>query len=75
MPLIICEIELDSTWSKYCVILEISRPTELVGANPADTTLTTRASFQVNNAKLYIPVVTLSINNKIKFFRKYKARI
>ena len=67
LPLIICEIELDSTLSKYCVISEISWPTEVGGANPADATLTTRATFQVNNDKLYIPVVTLSINNNIKF--------
>ena len=37
------------------------------GANPADSTLTTRGTFQVNNDKLYIPVFTLSINNNIKF--------
>ena len=67
LPLIICEIELDSTWLKYCVISEISRLTEVGGANPADATLTTRGTFQVNNDKLYIPVVTLSINNNIKF--------
>ena len=42
------------------------------GANPADATLTTRATFQVNNAKLYIPVVTLSINNNIKFLENIK---
>ena len=28
---------------------------------------TTGATFQINNAKPYVPVVTLSINNSIKF--------
>ena len=28
---------------------------------------TTSAAFQINNAKLYVPVVTLSINDEIKF--------
>ena len=42
------------------------------GANPADATLTTRGTFQVNNDKLYIPVVTLSINNNIKFLENIK---
>ena len=30
-------------------------------------TQTTSATFQINNAKLYVPVVTLSINDNIKF--------
>ena len=37
------------------------------GANPADATLRTGATLQTNNAKIYIPVVTLSINDNIKF--------
>ena len=35
---------------------------------------TTGAIFQINYAKLYLPVVTLSINDNINFFRKYKTR-
>ena len=31
--------------------------------------------FIITNTKLDVPVVTLSINDNIKFFRKYKARI
>ena len=29
--------------------------------------------FQIINAKLYVPVLTLSINDNIKVFEKYKA--
>ena len=38
---------------------------------PADATLTTGATFQINKANLYVPVVTLSIDDDIRF----KARI
>ena len=37
-----------------------------------DTTLTNGATFQINNAKLYVPVITLSINGDIKFLENIK---
>ena len=39
----------------------------MAGDNPADTTFTIGATFQINNAKLYAQVVTLSVNDNIKF--------
>ena len=33
---------------------------------------TTGATFQINNAKPYVPVVTLSINDNIKFLENIK---
>ena len=38
------------TWSKYWVISEMSRAPEVEGAIPADATLTTGATSQINNA-------------------------
>ena len=35
--------------------------------NPMDAIQTTGAKFQINNARLYVPVVTSSINDNIKF--------
>ena len=35
-------------------------------------TQTTSATFQINNAKLYVPVVTSSINDNIKFWENIK---
>ena len=35
-------------------------------------THTTGTTFQINNAKFYVPVVTLSINNNIKFLENIK---
>ena len=76
--LINCEIELDLSWSRYCVISEISR-TNIVPANrnayppiPTAAETKTAPTFQINNAKLYVPVVVLSINDNIKFLDNIK---
>ena len=65
--LINCEIELNLSCSKYCVISEVSRTFRAVG-NPTVqqvATQTTVGTFQINNAKLYVPVATLSISGNI----------
>ena len=36
------------------------------------TTTTTSATFQINNAKIYVPVVTFSVNDNIKFLENIK---
>ena len=33
---------------------------------------TTSATFQINNAKIYVPIVTFSINDKIEFLENIK---
>ena len=38
-------------------------------------TATNGARFQINNAKLYVPVVTLSINDTIKFLENVKEHL
>ena len=70
--LINCEIELDLTWPENCVISEISRRPDVGGDNPVNTKLTTGATFTINNTKLYVPIVTLSINDNIKFLEYIK---
>ena len=52
-----CEIELDFSWPKICIIPEISYTPEVRGDNQVDATDRTRATFQTNNAILYVPVV------------------
>ena len=50
-------------------------PGDLAVNLPTDHALPTqtiRATSQINNAKLYLPVVTLSINDKIKFLENLK---
>ena len=72
LPLINCEIQLDFSWSKNCRIFEISRTPEVAGNSPKDETLTTGAAFQIKNAKLYVPIVTLPINDNIKILENKK---
>ena len=78
LPLINCETELDFSWSRYCVISEISKTSKAV-PNPNPVTYgvektTNKGAFQINNAKLYVPVVTFSINDNIKFLENIKQR-
>ena len=75
LSLINCEMELDLSWSKECIISEILL-TPRKPANPSvqevATIQTTAATFQINNTKLYVPVVILSINYNIKFLENIK---
>ena len=73
------EIELDLSWSKECIISEITITPRILAnpdANPPAQEVvaiqTSGAPFQINNAKLYVPVVTLSINDNIKFLENIK---
>ena len=43
-----------------------------MGDNPVNATLITGATFHISNAKLYILVVNLSINNNINFIENIK---
>ena len=70
--LINCEIELDFSLSKECIISEISVTSELRGDNPVDAIQTTGAIFQINNAKFHVPVLTLTVNVNIKFLENIK---
>ena len=76
MSLINCEKELDLRWKKHCVISEILRAfTAVPNADPVVYELIpqiTSATFQIDNAKLYVPVGTLSINNNIRFLENVK---
>ena len=81
MLLINGEIELDLSWSKECIMSEIS-VTPRIHANPDPNPPVqevaeieaTGATFQTNKAKLYVPVVTLSINDNSKFLENIKQR-
>ena len=59
MPLINCEVNLILTWSSTCVI------TNSNGAG----------AFAITDAKLYVPVVTLSTQEKTKFFQQLKSGV
>ena len=59
-----------------CVISEISRTSrEVPNTNPVTYGVeiaTNSGTFQINNAKLYVPVVTFSINDNIIFLENIK---
>ena len=69
LPLTNCEIELDLSQSRYCVISETSRTSRAVpNTDPVSYEVATSANsatFQVNNAKVSVPVVTLPVNENI----------
>ena len=60
LPLINCEIDLILTWSANCVI---------VSTNVANQ----NATFTITDTKLYVPVVTLSIQDNAKLLQQLKS--
>ena len=56
IPLINCEVELILTWSKNCVLADMTQANHLP----------TRLEFKMIDTTLYVPVVTLSKENDIK---------
>ena len=67
MPLINCEINFILTWSENCVLTNKATIAALPAQeeNPAVAAINnpTNATFQITDAKLYAPVVTLSAEN------------
>ena len=61
MVLINCEKNLDLNWSKNCAIV----------TNNADQT----TAFSITNTKLYVPVVTLSIQDNLKLLEQLKMSV
>ena len=62
-----CVIELDFSWSEEYIISERSKTPEVVEDNPVNKRLTIREKIQINNTKLYVSVIILSLNDNIKF--------
>ena len=60
MPLINCEVNLILTWSSTCVLIATGVQNQ-------------NATFAITDTKLYVPVVTLSTQENIKFFQQLKS--
>ena len=60
MPLINCKVELSLNWIENCVLTSAA-----IGAN-ANATGTDSATFKITDAKLYVPIVTLSAEDNVK---------
>ena len=66
--LINCKTELDLSWSKSCIISEISRTAAVTANSNSNPSVLTAAAteknnvtFQINTAKRYVPVVTFCL--------------
>ena len=60
ISLISCEISLQLKWSRKCIIV-------------ADTANNQNPSFQITDAKLYVPVVISSTKKNIKLLKKLES--
>ena len=69
VPLNNCKIELILTWSKSCVLADM---TEYVVANP-EIIAPTESKFEITDTKLYVSVVTLPKENDIKLLKQLKS--
>ena len=71
MPLINCEESLTLTWSKNCVLTDITT-TDAQRDNPV-IAAPISATSKIKDKKLYVPVVTLSAENDNKLLEQLKA--
>ena len=79
-----CEVELILTWSKNCVVLSsakkdaitatVLRTGSVPNAKPAVNVSATNTPFQITDAKLYVPVVTLSTENNKTLLEQLRTR-
>ena len=71
IPLINCEVELISTWSKNSVLADMITK-DADGDNPV-IAVPLGLEFQMKDTKLYVPVVTLSKETDIKLLKQLKS--
>ena len=72
IPLINCEVELILTWSKNCVLADMTVRDAGNNNDPPAIVAPTGLEFQITDTKLYVPVVTLSKENDIKLLEQLK---
>ena len=68
--LINCEVELILTWSKNCVLADMTAK-DAEGNNPAIVAPVV-LTFEITDTKLYVPVITLSRENDTKLLEQLK---
>ena len=75
MPLINCEISLNLTWSKNCVLTSKATRDADPGVDPAvnEINAPTNATFKITDCKVYVPLVTLSAENYNKLLEQLKT--
>ena len=73
IPLINCEIKLILTWSKNCVLADMTVRDTRNNDDPPAIVAPTVLEFRMIDTKLYIPVVTLSTKNDKKLLEQRKS--
>ena len=77
MPLINCEVSLTLTWSKNCILTDITTQAAVSGQgnNPGRPAINapTNATFKITETKLYVPVVTLWTEDDDTFLEQLKS--
>ena len=73
ISLINCETELILTWTKNCVLADMTVRDAGNNNDPPAIVAPTGLEFQITDTKLYVPVVTLSKENDIKLLEKLKS--
>ena len=73
IPLISCEVSLELKWNKKCVITSIENRIINAGPPVIRGNEPTSATLEITDCKLYVPVVTLSKDDEIKFLTNLKS--
>ena len=75
MPLLNCEASLTLTWSKDCVLSDLTTTATVPDTGPPVVAIAARtgATFKITDTKLYVPVVTLSAENENKLSEQLKS--
>ena len=73
IPLISCEVFLELKWNKNCVITSLERRQVDAGPPVVRNNAPTGATLSITDYKLYVPVVTLSKDDKIKLLTNLKS--
>ena len=73
MPLISCEVSLELKWDKNCVITSQEQGQVEAGPPIVRDNTPAGATLNINDCKLYIPIVTLSKYDEIKLLTNLKS--
>ena len=70
ISLINCEVELFLTWSKTCVLADMT----VDATDDPAIVAPSGAKYKITDTKLYVPVITLLKENNIKLLEQLKSR-
>ena len=72
IPLISCEVSLESKWNKNCIVTS-KEERQVYAGPPVVNGTTTGATLSITKCELYVPVVTLSKDDEVKLLTDLKS--